>query len=122
MDELAKQVATIVGQLSTNGARIWPAMVQTTFITNLFWLIVDPIIWVGLYLAIKRWIVFVKQSLIRDRGSDTGAEILVAVLGSVFIFLGAFILCMNTLTYYPTAINGVLNPEAQTVLNLLKSK
>lgn len=133
-------ITRIAEQLGFAAERIWPQVVMVTWVTSLFWAIVDPLIvllgvvaiirlwrfaWVCIDTANKEYAAATaaestKQGfsarLVSHSDYDPTWPVVISVLAGIAVSLIAII----ALASFPDALAGALYPEATTVMRIAK--
>jgi uncharacterized protein YacL len=117
MEKFFEQLAIITEKLGFTAERVWPQIVQITFVQSLTELVIGLVFFV-LSLFVFRELVKLSIRKVREAVNDEHDHyIAFAVLSGVVVAL----LGVLFLTQLPSNISGVLFPEAMTILEMLKS-
>jgi hypothetical protein len=112
--EVIDRLMAAAERIGMEGVRLWPDVVRITFLTSLFWAIVDPLIVAALAYGTLRLYRGAMADAV-DSFDREGVRIFSALL-----FVCAGLIAFLALSYWPGALSGVFYPEAKTVLDLAK--
>jgi hypothetical protein len=131
-DKVSQAIVDAAEQLGFQAARIWPQIVMVTWITSLFWAILDPIlIGAAVYLSIR--MVRSTHAVVKQNKADYQAA--QAAAGSRYVssldyysmewvmlcvVIVVVLVCVGgaAATNWPNVLAGAFYPEAVTVLKL----
>jgi hypothetical protein len=133
MDQTIVRVAE---QLGFQAARIWPQVVMVTWITSLFWTIVDPLLICAAAIGIVRvwryaWGAVARANNAYDEAVavagkgpysshvsrfdyDPSWVVITCIVAATAMFIGA----TAALIAFPDQLAGTLYPEARTVIRI----